>query len=213
MICSIVSRNFRPLRLNYESRISRIRSGVKMFRQSIKILGLPLLSGILASSVAPSAAFGQSNPEQANPAGTQAPRTLRAASSPAASPSNSPSSAFGLHRSRREENFYAGFWGVDNLEVKATAQGSLIRFNYRVVDKYRAKSFGDKSTPAYLIDERTGAVLQVPTMPKVGMLRQAGDLENGREYWIAFSNKGAIKPGNRVDIVIGNFRANGLIVR
>jgi len=44
-------------------------------------------------------------------------------------------------------------------------------------------------------------------------LRQTAKPENGREYWMAFSNKSKlIKPGSRVDIVIGSFRINDLVV-
>jgi len=49
---------------------------------------------------------------------------------------------------------------------------------------------------------------------KVGQLRQAPhELEAGKSYWMAFSNSGRLlKPGDRVDIVIGNFHARGLLV-
>ena len=33
-------------------------------------------------------------------------------------------------------------------------------------------------------------------------------------YWMAFSNKGGfVKPGHRVDVVIGQFKAEGLVVQ
>jgi hypothetical protein len=51
-------------------------------------------------------------------------------------------------------------------------------------------------------------------MDKVGQLRQAPhEIEPGKSYWMAFSNSGRlVKPGDRVDIVIGNFHARGLLV-
>jgi hypothetical protein len=51
-------------------------------------------------------------------------------------------------------------------------------------------------------------------MEKVGRLRQAPrQLEAGQSYWMAFSNSGRLlKRGDRVDIVIGNFHANGLMI-
>ena len=50
-------------------------------------------------------------------------------------------------------------------------------------------------------------------MEKVGQLRQTATPENGREYWMVFSNRSHIvKPGNRVTVVIGTFRAQGLVV-
>ena len=117
-------------------------------------------------------------------------------------------------KNRRADNYYRSVWGVDNLEVRETASGVLLRFSYRVTDTNKAKMINDKRSTPYLIDEKTGAFLEVPTMPKVGMLRQTGSPENGRDYWMVFSNKGNfVKPGTRVDVVIGEFRANGLIVQ
>jgi hypothetical protein len=55
-------------------------------------------------------------------------------------------------------------------------------------------------------------VLVVPSLEKVGQLRQSGTPEAGRTYWMAFSNKGRlVKRGDRVNVVIGQFRAQGLV--
>jgi hypothetical protein len=55
--------------------------------------------------------------------------------------------------------------------------------------------------------------LVVPAMEKVGKLRQVSAPQTGKMYWMTFSNKGRpVKPGDRVNIVIGNFHANGLVV-
>jgi len=81
------------------------------------------------------------------------------------------------------------------------------------LDVNKAKALNDKKSTPYLIDQKTGTVLQVPQMPKVGLLRQTSDPVNGAEYWMVFSNKGVVKPGNRVDIAIGNIRFNGLVVQ
>ncbi len=179
-----------------------------MFSQSIKSKMTPLLTGILAGSIAASLVFGQSNQEQANPAKEQPAQSLRTAP-----PSSSSSPVFAAHRSLREDAYYKTVWGIDNLVVRETASGSLLRFTYRVLDAKRAQMLGDKKATPILIDEKSGAVLHVPTMQNVGMLRQASDFVDGQEYWTVFSNKGVVKPGSRVDVVIGNFRANGLIVR
>ena len=61
-------------------------------------------------------------------------------------------------------------------------------------------------------DERR-ALLQVPVMDKVGALRQSSAPESGREYWMVFSNKGnLVRPGDRVNVMIGQFHADGLLV-
>jgi hypothetical protein len=138
----------------------------------------------------------------------------RAAIAPTASPApeaRPPASA--VARSQRGAEFYRKRWGIDNVIVRATASGILIRFSYRVVDAEKAALINDKSKPPYLIEEKTGIALQIPQMEKVGQLRQTAKPENGREYWMAFSNKAKfIKPGSRVDIVIGSFRINDLVV-
>lgn len=52
----------------------------------------------------------------------------------------------------------------------------------------------------------------VPTMEKVGQLRQTSTPEMGRSYWMAFSNSGRpVKRGDHLDVVIGMFRADDLV--
>ena len=119
----------------------------------------------------------------------------------------------GVAKSQRGAEFVRKRWGIDNIVVRATASGELIRFSYRVVDAGKAALINDKSKAPYLIEEKMRLALQIPQMEKVGQLRQTATPENGREYWMAFSNKGKlIKPGSRVDIVIGSFRINDLVV-
>jgi len=90
----------------------------------------------------------------------------------------------------------------------------ILRFNYRVVDPEKAKPLMDKKLDPFLISPEKGVKLVIPSMEKVGQLRQAPQkLETGKSYWMAFSNSGRVlKPGDRVDIVIGNFHAEGLLV-
>jgi hypothetical protein len=45
------------------------------------------------------------------------------------------------------------------------------------------------------------------------MMRQSAEPEEGKSYWMAFSNKGRlVKKGDRVNVVIGQFHADGLAV-
>jgi hypothetical protein len=109
--------------------------------------------------------------------------------------------------------YYAATLGVDELTVRRTNAGNLIRFSYRVVDPGKARSLGDRQVAAYLIGHTSRAMLQVPVMDKVGPLRQAARLEAGKEYWMVFSNKGdVVKMGERVSVVVGNMRVDGLRV-
>ncbi len=110
--------------------------------------------------------------------------------------------------------FYAMTYGVDQLWAKVAESGQLVRFNYRVLDAAKAAPLNDRASTPYMFDEQVHAVLQVPTMEKVGPLRQAMPPENGKSYWIVFSNKGnLVKAGHRVSVAIGQFRVDGLIVQ
>ena len=111
------------------------------------------------------------------------------------------------------KNYYLAAWGVDNMKVSQTASGNLIRFSYRAANPARAMPLGDVRATPYLIGQRSRAMLQIPVMDKVGKLRQSGSPIAGQEYWMVFSNKGnLVKVGDRVNVVIGNFHADGLMV-
>jgi hypothetical protein len=115
--------------------------------------------------------------------------------------------------SRRAELHYGLVWGVDSLSVRWVESGEVIRFSYRVLDAARAQALNNKKSEPSLIDLRAGVSLVVPAMENVGQLRQSADAEEGKSYWMAFSNKGRlVKRGDRVNVVIGQFRADGLVV-
>lgn len=115
--------------------------------------------------------------------------------------------------SRRAELHYGLVWGVDSLSVRWVESGEVIRFSYRVLDAARAQTLNNKKSEPSLIDLRAGVSLVVPAMENVGQLRQSADAEEGKSYWMAFSNKGRlVKRGDRVNVVIGQFRADGLVV-
>ena len=110
--------------------------------------------------------------------------------------------------------YYATMWGVDSLSVKSVESGEMIRFTYRVLDTDKAKSLNEKRNEPSLIDPKAGVKLVVPSLEKVGKLRQSSTPEAGRMYWMTFSNKGGyVKPGHRVSVTIGDFRADGLVVQ
>ena len=109
---------------------------------------------------------------------------------------------------------YALAWGVDQLSAKLAESGQVVRVSYRIVDPMKAKVLQEKTSSPYLLDEKARAVLQVPTMEKVGPLRQSGTAEAGKSYWMVFSNKGnLVRNGHRVSVVIGQVRLDGLVVQ
>jgi hypothetical protein len=171
-----------------------------------------LLASLLASSIVIPAAFthpaqGKETPEAALPV----------ASSPAGSPPHTsappPPSIPVDSRSPRQAMMYRRLWGLDNVQVRETASGSMIRFSYRVVDATKAKTLNDERAAPYLLDSTTGARLEVPETEMMGKLRQVAAPLNGREYWMVFLNGNRlVRPGSRVSVVIGKFRVDGLVV-
>jgi hypothetical protein len=93
--------------------------------------------------------------------------------------------------------YYALIWGVDTLSVKSAESGEIIRFTYRVLDPEKAKTLNDKKNEPSLVDPGAGVKLVVPSLEKVGKLRQSSAPEAGKVYWMAFSNKGRlVKPAS-----------------
>jgi hypothetical protein len=113
----------------------------------------------------------------------------------------------------KSKHFYSEVWGVDKLRASYTSSGNLIKFSYRVLQPKLAKTLGDHENAPELIGIRSNAVLHIPTMEKIGQLRQMSAAEANKDYWMVFSNKGnLVKPGDEVSVIIGRFRADGLVV-
>ena len=186
---------------------------------------LPSSSARAQSSSAQSASSSASQPAASQPAASQPAKTT----TPAAGKSTSSKSASGKPAAgkslapapRNLPNRFAGragmyykvVWGIDSLNVKWTESGEVIRFSWRVLDPQRAKALNDKTTNPSLIDPRAGVSLVVPQMEKIGALRNSSTPEVGKSYWMAFSNKGLlVKRGDRVVVLVGPFKADGLVV-
>ncbi|MFT0172807.1 hypothetical protein ACLKMY_28020 [Paraburkholderia mimosarum] len=115
---------------------------------------------------------------------------------------------------QRAQGYYELAQGIDKLSVRRTASGNLIRFSYRVTNPVAARPLGEKTATAVMFGRTSHALLEIPVMDKVGALRQSGPLQTGQEYWMVFSNKGGvIKAGERVDVFVGTFHVDGLIVQ
>jgi hypothetical protein len=171
-----------------------------MYKQLTKITKALVLAGLLASSMMISTAFAQSAAKSPAPA---------AKPPVAAVPSRYQPSRF----AGRAGKYYQLVWGVDSLSAKAVESGEIIRFTYRVLDAEKAMVLNDKKLEPSLIDPQAGVSLVVPSLEQVGILRQGSTPEAGKFYWMAFSNSGRrVKRGDHVDVVIGQFRAQGLVV-
>ena len=113
----------------------------------------------------------------------------------------------------RAGKYYALIYGIDSMSVKWAESGEVIRFSYHVLDSGKAQALNNKEDEPSLIDPQAGVKLVVPSLENIGTLRQTGTPEVGKSYWMAFSNSGRrVKRGDMVNVVIGKFRANALVV-
>jgi len=183
---------------------------------TVVLSALVLGGGICVLSAEPQAAGGTGNPQ--TPAQAKSATQAQAAApakpnTPAAAPAPVWQGSQVNRLSHRAEMYYEGVWGVSELRVKVAESGVLIRFNYRVLDPQKAAALNDKKAEPELLDAQAAVKLVVPQMEKVGKLRQSSTPKAGMTYWMAFSNPTlAVKRGHHVDVVIGSFRANNLVV-
>jgi len=176
-----------------------------------------VLVGVMTASVA----LAQTDQHSASPAtaasaspakgATTSTKTAPAAK--ATKPAGPPTRYLPNRFAGRAGIYYRMVWGIDSPTLKWTESGEVIRFSWRVLDPQKASALNDKKVEPSLIDPRAGVSLVVPQMEKIGQLRQSAPPEAGKSYWMAFSNKGLlVKRGDRVVVVVGPFRADGLVV-
>ncbi len=159
-----------------------------------------LFVAVIMCSLIPSNAFPQ----------TTAPKTSASA---AVTPAKSSARYTANYVPRQAQMYYLSVWGIDSLKVKYTESGEMIRFTYRIVDPEKAAQLNDSKVEPALYDPQVGVKLVVPQMEKVGKLRQSSTPLAGKSYWMAFSNSGRrVRPGDRVSVEVGHFRAINLVV-
>jgi hypothetical protein len=102
---------------------------------------------------------------------------------------------------------------VDSLGIKVSglrlsAAGYMLDFRYRVIDPEKASPLMEYKVKPFMLVETTGARLDIPDTPKLGLLRQRPRNNSGavkdHDYFIMFSNLGRrLKTGDKVSIVVG----------
>jgi len=197
-----------------------------MWRTSASAIRRPTLSAVavtatcLLGALASGGAWGQGAPGAQTPS---APAAQGHLSTAAPQTSGTPEPAAGGARAPRHPpperfagragKYYRMVWGVDSLVVQWAESGDVIKFTYHVIDAKRAVALGDKKYEPSLEDPQAGVKLVVPDMENIGKLRQSVPPESDKSYWVVFSNKGRlVKRGHRVNVVIGPFRADNLVV-
>jgi hypothetical protein len=104
-------------------------------------------------------------------------------------------------------------WGVKPLALRLTGADHFLDFRYLVVDAEKAKPVMDRKKKAVLKDEETGKTFHV-TMTKIGAMRGTSTAPKaGKQYFIMFTNsEKAVLKGQKVTVVIEEFRAENLVV-
>ena len=104
-------------------------------------------------------------------------------------------------------------YGIQIKGVRLTAADHMLDFRYRIIDSEKASIFVNRQIKPYLIDQATGTKLPVPRT-RLGPMRQtAVKPAADRDYIILFGNPNKlVKQGSLVTVVIGEFKAENLVV-
>lgn len=114
----------------------------------------------------------------------------------------------------RKNTYMKREWGIEIVYVRQTAAGYMLEFRYKVVDAKKAQALFERQIKPLLTHVESGAKMVVPTPAKTGALRNSNPPKDGHTYWMFFANPGQlVKPGEHVDIEIGEFVAENLIVQ
>lgn len=121
-----------------------------------------------------------------------------------------PDASAGQGQTRVYEDF-----GIEVIAIRTTAAGSMLDFRFKVLDKEKAMPFFREDLKPHLVDEQSGAVLQVPVPAKGGPMRPTSrDPREGITYFMLFANPGSfVAVGNPVTLVIGDLRVENLVVQ
>jgi len=105
-------------------------------------------------------------------------------------------------------------WGIEVQGIRRTSAGYMLDFRYKVTEPDKAKQLLDRKMKPYVIVEGSDIELQVPVSPKIGPLRQSSSkVYADRNYFMLFGNPGRrVKAGDKVTVVVGDFRAEHLVV-
>ncbi len=102
-------------------------------------------------------------------------------------------------------------WGVKLVGLRHTASGYMLDLRFRVIDPEKAAPLLSRKIDRFVIVEKSGAILRVPSTEKLGQLRSAVStpdmVKRDRVYAALFANPGRhVAPGDKVTLVLGDFR-------
>ncbi|MBL8341566.1 MAG: hypothetical protein JNL30_08860 [Rubrivivax sp.] len=109
-------------------------------------------------------------------------------------------------------------YGIEFLDTRLSAAGSLVDLRYRVLDADKAAPLLDRKVRPVLVQVGTGKRFYVPQPPIVGALRQtvrgANPPQVGRTYFMLFANPDRVlKGGDALALFIGEQRVGELRIQ
>ncbi len=104
--------------------------------------------------------------------------------------------------------------GIRLSGIKLSAAAYMPDSRCRIVDAEKGAPLADRKARPYVVDQKTGSRVLLPSPPTVGVLRQASTTPiEQRTHFALFANpERQIGAGDKVTVVIGNLRAEDLIV-
>ena len=110
--------------------------------------------------------------------------------------------------------FLKNKWGIEISSVFLSAGGNLVDFRYRVLDPKKAAILAKLEIQPKLVIPASGVTLRVPKSEKLGPMRQTTQhMEAGKIYFIMFANtQRHVKRGDKATIVVGDFKAENIVV-
>jgi hypothetical protein len=108
-------------------------------------------------------------------------------------------------------------WGVEVIGMRLTSAGYMLDFRFRVLDADKALPLFEHRIKPYVVADKSDIKLPVPMAPKVGAFRPTNrgkNIKADKTYYMVFANPDSyVKPGEKVSVVIGDFRAENLTVK
>ena len=107
-------------------------------------------------------------------------------------------------------------WGVELLGIRNAAAGNFMDFRFKVVDAEKSLPLFDHRIKPYVIAEKSNIKLPVPMAAKIGAFRPTNrgkNIKADKIYYMLFGNPDRhVKTGEKVSVVIGDFKVEHLVV-
>ncbi|MEA2078479.1 MAG: hypothetical protein U9P00_01225 [Pseudomonadota bacterium] len=107
-------------------------------------------------------------------------------------------------------------WGVELLGIRNTAAGNFMDFRFKVLDADKALPLFDHRIKPHVVAERSQIKLPVPMAAKIGAFRPTNrgkNIKADKTYYMIFGNPDRhVKTGEKVTVVIGDFKVEHLMV-